>query len=99
MPCAEFGANAAWYRLNMLTYNVLVALKRRVLPPQQQTVKAKRLRFLVFDLAARITRYARTLYSHVKAAAIHRLTLFETRRWLQRLRREIAHRPRVPIPV
>ena len=99
MPCAEFGANAAWYRLNMLTYNVLVALKRRVLPPQQQTVKAKRLRFLVFDLAARITSHARTLYSHVKAATLQRLTLFETRRWIKRLRREIAHKPRGPIPV
>ncbi len=25
-PCGRFGANAAWYRLSLLTYNVLSAL-------------------------------------------------------------------------
>ncbi len=56
---------------------------------------AKRLRFLVFDLAARITSHARTLYSHVKAAAIQRLTLFETRRcrWPSHYRGIVGCRP------
>ena len=34
MPCGRFGANAAWLRLTVLTYNVLTALKRLALPPE-----------------------------------------------------------------
>jgi hypothetical protein len=31
-PCGRFGANAPWYRLSLLTYNVLSALKSLALP-------------------------------------------------------------------
>jgi hypothetical protein len=34
MPCGRFGANAAWLRLAVLTYNLLTALKRLALPPE-----------------------------------------------------------------
>jgi len=88
MPCAEFGANAAWYRLNIITYNILAALKRHLLPPAEQTIKAKRLRLLAFNLAARITRHARYLCSHVKAALLDGLALAETRLELRLLRKE-----------
>jgi hypothetical protein len=95
LPCAEFGANAAWYRFNMLTYNVLADLKRRVLPPSEQTAKVKRLRFLVFHLAARLTSHARTLYSHLKATALRRVALLEARLELRLLRREQLPGPMV----
>jgi hypothetical protein len=72
LPCGEFGANAAWYRLTMLTYNVLTVIKRQTLPPEQQRIKPKRVRFLVFDLAARLTHHARYLYAHIKQAALAR---------------------------
>ena len=55
LPCWEFGANAAWCRLAMMAFNIMTMVKRLTLPPQQQTGKAKRVRFLVFDVAARIT--------------------------------------------
>src|SRR5450756_2422916 len=32
LPAARFGANAAWFRVNSLTFNVLTVLKRRALP-------------------------------------------------------------------
>ena len=72
LPCGEFGANAAWYRLTMLTYNVLTVIKRKTLPAAQLRAKPKRLRFLVFDMAARLTRHARYLYAHIKQAALER---------------------------
>lgn len=71
-PCAGFGANAAWYRLTMLTYNILTAIKRRTLPANEQRSKAKRVRFLLFDVAARITVHAHRMFVHVKQAALHR---------------------------
>ena len=79
LPCAEFGANAAWYRLTLLTYNVLTMIKRETLPPAQQQAKAKRVRFLIFNLAARLTRHARCLYAYVKAAALRRASLWPAR--------------------
>jgi len=87
LPCAEFGANAAWYRLVLMTYNLLTVIKRFTLPPEQQAVKAKRLRFLVFNLAARITQHARYLMAHLKALVLGRIALKAARRGFKHLRR------------
>jgi hypothetical protein len=59
MPCGRFGANAAWLRLNVLTHNVLTALKRLALPPELLAARPKRLRFLIFHTPGRIVHHAR----------------------------------------
>jgi hypothetical protein len=68
-PCGRFGANAAWYRLSLLTYNVLSALKSLALPPSLSTARPKRLRFTLFTLAGRLVTHARQLVLRVSAAA------------------------------
>lgn len=68
-PCGRFGANAAWYRLSLLTYNVLSALKSLALPPALSAARPKRLRFTVFTLAGRLVSRARRLHVRVAAAA------------------------------
>jgi hypothetical protein len=57
-PCSRFGANAAWYRLSLLTYNVLSAMKSLALPPHLSSARPKRLRFALFNLAARISSHS-----------------------------------------
>ena len=57
-PCGRFGANAAWYRPSLLTYNVLSAMKWLALPPSMETARPKRMRFSLFSLAGRITSHA-----------------------------------------
>jgi hypothetical protein len=47
-PSKYFGANAAWYRLSMLTYNVLSAMKSIALPPTLSAARPKKLRFALF---------------------------------------------------
>jgi hypothetical protein len=59
MPCGRFGANAAWLRLTVLTYNVLTALKRLALPPELITARPKRLRFLIFCTPGKLVHHAR----------------------------------------
>jgi hypothetical protein len=59
LPCGRFGANAAWLRLSVLTHNVMTALKRMALPEEYATARPKRLRFLIFNTAGRITHHAR----------------------------------------
>ncbi len=68
-PCGRFGANAAWYRLSLLTYNVLSALKSLALPPALSTARPKRLRFTVFTLAGRLVSHAGRLRVRISAAA------------------------------
>jgi hypothetical protein len=53
-PCGRFGANAAWYRLSLLTYNVLSAMKSLALPSRFSSSRPKMLRFSLFSIAGRI---------------------------------------------
>ena len=48
LPSKYFGANAAWLRLAVISYNVLTALKRLALPADLLRARPKRLRFLIF---------------------------------------------------
>ena len=68
-PCGRFGANAAWYRLSLLTYNVLSALKSLALPPALSAARPKRLRFTVFTLAGRLVAHAGRLRVRISAEA------------------------------
>ncbi|HSC71692.1 MAG TPA: transposase, partial [Candidatus Methylomirabilis sp.] len=45
LPSGKFGANVAWFRVNVLTYNLLSALRRLTLPGDLRTAQPKRLRF------------------------------------------------------
>ena len=53
-PCGRFGADAAWYRLSLLTYNVLSAMKSVALPAAMSSAGPKRMRFSLFNIAGRI---------------------------------------------
>jgi len=68
-PCGRFGANAAWYRLSLLTYNVLSALKSLALPASLSAARPKRLRFTLFTLAGRLVSHADRLRVRVSAEA------------------------------
>jgi hypothetical protein len=69
LPSGRFGANAAWFRLNVLTYNLLSALKRLALPGDLLDARPKRLRFLVFNTVGKVVQHARrTLLRLITAA-------------------------------
>jgi len=61
LPSKYFGANAAWLRLAVSSYNVLTALKRLALPANLLSARPKRLRFLIFHTAGRLVHHARQL--------------------------------------
>ncbi len=65
LPNVKFGANAACFRLNVLTYNLLTALKRLTLPGDLATARPKRLRFLLFNnVDASRSAHAPTSHGH-----------------------------------
>lgn len=59
LPSKYFGADAAWLRLVVISYNVLTALKRLGLPPEVLTARPKRLRFLYLNIPGRLVHHAR----------------------------------------
>lgn len=81
-PCGRFGANAAWYRLSLLTYNILSALKSLVLPAALSAARPKRLRFALFTMAGRLISHAGKLVLQISAAAERLAGLREARRQL-----------------
>jgi hypothetical protein len=54
LPSARFGANAAWFRINALVFNVLTVLKRCALPERFRDARPKRLRYELFTLAGEL---------------------------------------------
>ena len=60
-PSGKFGANAAWYRLTLITYNVLTVLRHVALPERFHRARPKRLRYEVFTVPAEIHSPARQL--------------------------------------
>ena len=81
LPSQKFGANAAWFRLNVLLYNLLAAFKRVALPAELRRARPKRLRFLLINTIGKVVRHAReTLLrfahdSHRRLADTARLAL------------------------
>jgi hypothetical protein len=62
LPAKRFFANAAWWRLNVITYNVLSVMKRKALPQSWWPVRLKALRFHLLCIAGRIIEHGRRLY-------------------------------------
>jgi hypothetical protein len=72
-PSSKFGANAAWFRLNALLYNLLSLLKRETLPGEFHTAKPKRLRFALLNTVGRLVRHANETLLRLVSAPIRSL--------------------------
>ena len=73
MPCGQFHANALYFAIGVLAYNLAQLLKRRVLPESYRTVTLATLRWKVYRLAGKLVRHARGLILQIKA---------DTEKWL-----------------
>jgi hypothetical protein len=83
LPSGKFGANAAWFRLNVLTYNLLTALKRLALPGDFATARPKRLRFLLFNTVGKVVHHARCTLLRLTGAVQLALMMAVRQRILQ----------------
>ena len=75
LPSAKFGANAAWFRIACIAYNILVAVRRAWSDPTLHTAKAKRVRFMIVNVTGRVSHDARKVTLHLSA----------TTEWIQQL--------------
>ena len=51
LPSQKRAANAAWFRLNVLLYNLLSAFKRVALPEELHSARPLRARDSIFDMS------------------------------------------------
>lgn len=75
MPSGKFGANAAWFRIACIAYNVILALRAKWPDETLRTAHMKRLRFAIFNVTGRIVRDRRKI----------RLRLAASREWIVQL--------------
>ena len=73
LPSQKFGANAAWFRLNCLLYDLLSAFKRLAMPEEYHTARPKRLRFVLLSTIGHVVRHARETLLRVGTEAIRTL--------------------------
>ena len=56
VPSQLMGANAAWFKMNLLAYNLVSAMKGLCLDPEERTARLKKFRLLIIHLAGRLSR-------------------------------------------
>jgi len=56
VPSQRFGVNSAWFKIALLTYNILSAIKGLCLEGEERTARMKKLRLLLIHVAGRMNR-------------------------------------------
>ena len=75
LPSAKFGANAAWFRIACIAFNVMSALRQAWPDESVQKAHPKRLRFVIFATAGRFVRDRRKISLRFAAS----------KKWIQNL--------------
>jgi len=70
MPCGQFAANAVFFRIGVMAYNLFVMFKTYALPEAWNTHQVQTVRWRLYQIAAHVTRHARSLWLQVSHAHI-----------------------------
>jgi hypothetical protein len=80
MPCGESYANAVFFRLGVLAYNLFLALKILGLPQEWRSYTIGTVRWRLYQIACRVVRHARRVVLKL-AAALDKVVLIRRARW------------------
>lgn len=83
LPSQKFGANAAWFAIQAIAFNVLCALRAASPDPELKTARIKRLRYRLLLVGARLSRLSRKIVLRFAA----------TRAWIAMIRRLLSAFP------
>jgi len=56
MPSQRFAVNAVWFKMALLTYNILSAIKRMCFEPEHRNARLKKFRLLLIQVMGRMNR-------------------------------------------
>jgi hypothetical protein len=79
MPSGLFGANAAWWALSILAFNLNAAMKRLALGEGWASKRMKALRFHLIGLPGRVVSHARQLIVRLGGGAEALATILDAR--------------------
>ncbi len=79
LPSKYFFVNAAWFRINALTYNLLSVMKRKALPQSWWPWRLKALRFNLLNIAGKIIEHSRQLLLKISCHYPHFLVYKKAR--------------------
>lgn len=69
MPCGESYANAVFFRIGVIAYNLFLAMKLLALPPWYRTFTIQTVRWRLYQIAAAVVRHAHQLLLKIRAPA------------------------------
>ncbi|EAY56819.1 MAG: probable transposase [Leptospirillum rubarum] len=61
MPTGDLHANAVFFRVGVLAYNLFVGFRRDLLPDSSQSWSLRTVRWKLLSMAGKIVRHARTI--------------------------------------
>ena len=70
MPCGQFGANAAFFRIGAIAHNLFVLFKQAVLEPGWQRHQVRTVRWRLFHIAGKVIRHAGSWVLKIAAEAL-----------------------------
>jgi len=76
MPCGQFGANAAFFRIGALAYNLFVMFKKNALPADWRKHQVRTVRWRLYQTAGKVVTHAGYL-------------ILKVRRWMYELFEEV----------
>lgn len=82
LPSGKFGANAAWWQIMVLAYNLDRAMRLLAMPGPMKKKRLKAIRFALIDVPARVVEHSRQLF--VRLARGH-----PALGWLVQMRRAV----------
>ncbi len=68
-PSSKFGANAAWWQIMVMAFNLNALMKRLALPAAFKKKQLKAIRFYIIGVAGRVVKHARRLIMKLGAKA------------------------------
>lgn len=82
LPSGKFGANAAWWQIMVLAYNLDRAMRLLAMPGPMKKKRLKAIRFALIDVPARVVEHSRQLF--IRLARGH-----PALEWLYEMRRAV----------
>lgn len=70
MPCGQFEANAVFFRLGVLAYNLFQGFKRWALQKEWRQHQVQTIRWRLYQIAGKVVRHAGRLYLKVRASVM-----------------------------
>jgi len=75
MPCGESYANAVFFRIGIVAYNLFIAMKLLALPPWYRNFSIQTVRWRLYQIAGAVVRHANQVWLKLKAP-LEKIELF-----------------------